>query len=148
MDFALDRLLNFPNFTVEKCHIDEHKINLIIGFINEIAICPFCNHNTDKIHQERSLSVRDLPILGKSTVLEINRRQYYCQNCQRYFTESLDFIDFDRHSTNRYKQYIYERVKSSNITQITREENLSYDRVKSIFESQFSKKKNYRLQEE
>lgn len=148
MDFALDRLLNFPNITVEKYRIEEDKINLNIGFINEIVICPCCTQTTDEIHQKRKLSVRDLPILGKSTVLEIDRRQYYCQNCQKYFTESLDFIDFDRHSTNRYKQYIYERVKTSNITQITREENLSYDRVKSIFESQFLKKKKCQPQEE
>lgn len=113
MDFALDRLLNFPNITVETYRIEEDKINLNIGFINETAACPFCKQHTDEIHQKRHLNVRDLPILGKSTILEIDRRQYYCQNCQKYFTESLDFIDFDRHSTNRYKQCIYERVKNA-----------------------------------
>ena len=127
--------------TVDRYRIEEETINLSIGFLNDSSVCPYCNYNTDEINQKRALNVRDLPILGKATILEIERRQYYCKNCQKYFTELIDFIDFDRHSTNRYKKYIYERVQKADITQIVREEGLTYDRVKSIFENQFSKKK-------
>jgi transposase len=148
MDFALDRLLNFPYTTVERCRIEEKILYLSVGFLNEFAICPHCRAKSEDMNQKRALSIRDLPILGKATILEIERRQYYCQDCQKYFTESLEFIDFDRHTTNRYKEYIYARVKNSTITQIAREEDLTYDRVKSIFEDEFgSKKKSYLLQE-
>lgn len=132
--------------TVERYEIDEQTINFSIGFINDYSACPHCQQKTDEINQKRLLSVRDLPILGKATILEIERRQYYCKNCNKYFTEPIDFIDFDRHSTQRYKQYIYERVKKADITQVAREESLTYDKVKSIFENQFSKKKSFLLQ--
>ena len=75
------------------------------------------------------------------TVLEIGRRQFYCNHCQKYFTERLDFIDFPRQITERYKDYIFERVRVSTITQIAKEESLNYDQVKGIFEDRFTVKK-------
>ena len=140
MDFHLDRLLNFPSVTIEKCVEEEDKVNLNIKFINDSVACIFCNHETDKINQIRPLSVRDLSIFGKVTILQIDRRQFKCEHCQKHFTELIEFIDFDRHSTIRYQKYIYNRVKTSNITQVARDESLTFDRIKSMFDVQFKKK--------
>lgn len=146
MDFHLDQLLNFPNTTIEKCIDKGDEVHLKIEFTNDSVPCIFCDHEIDQINQSRPLSVRDLPIFGKITILQINRRQFKCEHCQKYFTESIDFIDFDRHSTIRYQEYIYNRVKTSNITQVARDENLTYDRIKSIFDVQFERKKKIKPQ--
>ena len=50
-------------------------------------------------------------------------------------------MDVKRRQTQRYEQNIYERVKQSSMEQIVREEGLSYDEIKGIFE-QVNKKKN------
>jgi transposase len=72
----------------------------------------------------------------------VPRRQFYCPNCQRYITEKLEFIDKKRRQTQRYEQNIYARVQQSSISQIGREEELSYDEVKGIFtQVNFSQKK-------
>jgi transposase len=44
--------------------------------------------------------------------------------------------------TQRYEQNIYERVKQSSMEQIGREEGLSYDEIKGIFEQVNTRKKN------
>ena len=61
------------------------------------------------------------------------RRQFYCPNCQCYITENLEFIDKKRRHIQRYEQNIYARVQQSSMSQIGREEELSYDEVKGIF---------------
>jgi transposase len=87
------------------------------------------------------LKVRDISILGKITILEIGRRQFYCKDCQKYFTERLDFIDFPRQITERYKNYLFERVRVSTMTQIAKEESLTYDQIKGILKRDLLKKK-------
>ncbi|MEJ6485841.1 transposase, partial [Nostoc punctiforme UO1] len=43
-------------------------------------------------------------------------------------------MDIKRRHTQRYEQNIYERVKQSSMEQIGREEGLSYDEIKGIFD--------------
>ena len=73
--------------------------------------------------------------------LEVPRRQFYCPSCQRYITENLEFIDKKRRHTQRYEQNIYARVQQSSMSQIGREEKLSYHEIKGIFTHVNSRKK-------
>ncbi|NJL02929.1 MAG: transposase family protein, partial [Spirulinaceae cyanobacterium SM2_1_0] len=76
--------------------------------------------------------------------LKVPRRQFYCKNCQKYFTERLEFIDWGRKYTQRYEEYIYHRVNASSVEQVKREEDLSWDQVQGIYKNQCEhrKKKN------
>src|SRR6476469_3483873 len=61
-------------------------------------------------------------------------------------SEGIDFLDVKRRHTQRYEQNIYERVKQSSMEQIGREEGLSYDEIKGIFEQVIKRKKtNWQL---
>jgi len=85
-----------------------------------------------------------LSVFGRPVYLKIPRRQFYCPSCQRYPTERIDFLDVKRRHTQRYEQNIYERAKQSNMEQIGREEGLSYDEIKGIFEQVNKKKPNWK----
>ena len=85
--------------------------------------------------------VRDLPMSGHAIYLQIPRRQFYCPHCQRYFTERLSFMDWERRYTQRYECAVYERVKATTINQVSREEGLSWDQVKGIFDHKFRQEK-------
>lgn len=141
MAFHLDALLNLPNLTVESCVQEGQQAFLKLCFLNESAACPHCQQPSDKLNQNRPVLIRDLPISGQAIYLQIPRRQFYCQTCQRYFTERLTFIDWERRYTQRYESAIYERVKTTTIEQVSREEDLSWDQVKGIFDHKFSQEK-------
>ena len=51
-------------------------------------------------------------------------------------------MDVKRRHTQRYEKNIYERVKQASMEQIGREEGLSYDEIKGIFEQVNTIKKN------
>jgi len=139
--FFAEELLKFDGITVENYQIEADKVILRLGYFKDKSSCPCCKSETEEINQIRRLKVRDISILGKITILEIGRRQFYCKDCQKYFTERLDFIDFPRQITERYKDYLFERVRVSTITQIAKEESLTYDQIKGIFEERFAQKK-------
>jgi len=65
------------------------EMQLKIDFIGDISVCLHCHQETSHINQKRTLTVRDLLILAKQTVLEIEQHQYYCQDCKWYFTEEI-----------------------------------------------------------
>ena len=136
MDFHLDGLLNLPHITIERCIKNDKKTILKVGFLTDYATCPHCQKSTDELHQIRPILIRDLPISGQLIELEIPRRQYYCKNCQKYFTEQLCFVDVGRRYTQRYEEYIYHRVQVTTVEQVKREEELSWDQIQGIFNHQ------------
>jgi transposase len=82
-----------------------------------------------------------LSVFGKVVYLNTPRRQFYCQHCQKHFTEKLPFVDWKRRYTQRYEEYVYQRVQSASVEQVSRDEYLSWDQVQGIFDHQFSLKK-------
>lgn len=136
MDFHLDGLLNLPDITIERCIKNDTKTILKVNFLTAYATCPHCQKSTDELHQIRPILIRDLSISGQLIELEIPRRQYYCKNCQKYFTEQLCFIDEGRRYTQRYEEYIYHRVQVTTVEQVKREEELSWDQIQGIFNHQ------------
>ncbi|MEG4396307.1 transposase family protein [Microcoleus sp. BROC3] len=141
MDFHLDGLLNLPHITIERCIKNDRKTILKVCFLTDYATCPHCQKSTDELHQIRTILIRDLPISGQLIELEIPRRQYYCKNCQKYFTEQLCFVDEGRRYTQRYEEYIYHRVQVTTVSQVKREEELSWDQIQGIFNHQRSQVK-------
>jgi len=133
MDIYLDRLLNLPNTTVESFTEEENKIVLKLRFLHDEVVCPHCNIHSGKLKQNRPTLIRDLSVFGKIVYLNAPRRQFYCQHCQKYFTEKLPFVDWERRYTQRYEEYVYQRVQSANIEQVSRDEDLSWDQVQGIF---------------
>ena len=141
MDWHLDRLLNLANITVVKVQEIEDFICLSVESVNEGIICPHCGNYTDDIHQTREVLVRDLPICGRGLYLRVPRRQFLCGQWGKYTTEELEEIDFKRHHTKRYEEYIYERVVATTVKQVCREEQLNADEIQAIFDAVSARKK-------
>jgi len=139
MLYFVDQILNLPNLTVGNCYFEPGKIILELESVDGRADCKQCGRTSEYINQTRKVTVRDLSILGNQVFLVFDRHQFYCENCNTYFVEKLSFIDFNRHMTERYKNFIFEKVKVSTITQVAKEEGLKYDQVKGVFEEQFNK---------
>lgn len=141
MDFYLDTLLNFPDVTVESCIQNANDVHLTLRLLNEKASCTHCGETSEELHQSRQMLLRDLPIFGQPVYLKLPRRQFYCQSCQRYFTESLSFMDGGRRYTLRYEDYIFQQVHNSSVKHVSRAEGLTSDRVQGIISRQQTKHK-------
>lgn len=134
MNFHLDTLLNLPSVTVETCSYHENEVYLQLRILAEGIYCPHCGYYTEELHQNRPILIRDLPVFGIFVYLKVPRRQFYCDKCQHYSTEWLEFVSCERRYTQRYEEKIYQRVQSSSIEQVSREEGLSSEKVQGIFD--------------
>jgi len=84
-----------------------------LRFVHDKSNCPHCNVASDELKQNRPILIRDLSVFGKVVYLDTPRRQFYCHQCQKYFTEMLPFADWERRYTQRYEEYVYQRVQNT-----------------------------------
>jgi transposase len=133
MDFHLNSLLNLSNATVFTCYKESGFIFLHLQLTNEGINCHNCQNYTDTVHQTSHILIRDLSIVGAGVYLKVPRRKFYCNSCQKYPTEQLAWVENRQRFTQRYQEYIYERVKESSCAQVGRSEDLSIEQIQRIF---------------
>ena len=141
MDFHLDTLLNLPDIVADSYSITLDTIVIKVRLVNDGINCPNCNEYIHKLHQIRPILVRDLSIFGQVVYLKVPRRQFYCTNCKTSPTESLSWLNKKQRQTNRYQEYISERVKELTVKQVSENEKMSEDAIQDIFHKVASSKK-------
>jgi len=150
MDFHLDALLNLPNVVVDSYSNALGSIILKLQLINDGINCPNCNEYICKTHQVRPVLVRDLSVFGQLVYLKVPRRQFYCPSCKRTPTEALSWLNKKQRQTNRYQEYLYEKVsvagdpprKELTVKQVSDREKMSEDAVQDIFHKVAQSKKS------
>jgi transposase len=134
MNLNIDNFLDLPEVKI----VSGGKISdfwaLQLQFKNEGTNCPHCEKYLDIVHQTRYILVRDLPICGVEVYLRVPRRRFYCRQCQKYTTAQVAWLDPKQLFTNRFKEYIYTRVKDLTVEQVSRSENLGSKQVQKIFD--------------
>ena len=141
MLFFLENLLKLSKVRIRNVIQEGTEAFLILGCNEEEVNCNYCGNLTDQLHQTNHVLVRDLPISGQTVYLKVPRRKFYCKDCQRFFTENLEFMEARRKYTVRYEEYIYGRVNVSSVEQVRREESLSWEQVQGIYQRQCEGKK-------
>jgi transposase len=167
MDFHLDTLLNLPNIVAESYSSTLDAIVVKLQLVNAGINCPNCNEYICHVHQTRPILVRDLSVFGQVVYLKVPRRQlgethaeetsarfhpqFYCSSCKTSPTELLSWLSKKQRQTNRYQEYIYEKVKELTVKQVSENEKMcvaghprrSEDAVQDIFHkvAQFKKKR-------
>ena len=158
MDFHLDTLLNLPNVVADSYSSTLDAVVIKLQLVNTGINCPNCNKYICHVHQNRPILVRDLPIFGRIVYLKVPRRQlgethaeetsarfhpqFYCSDCKISPTESLSWVNKRQRQTNRYQEYIYERVKELTVKQVSENEKMSEDAVQDIFHKVANSKKS------
>ncbi len=76
--------------------------------------------------------VKDLPISGQPVYLQVNRRQFKCDNCQKPFSEELDFVAKKRTYTKRLAENILEQLKEGDILNVSRRNDVTEEEIQRM----------------
>ena len=112
----LDKFLNLEGTSIQGYrHLENIGIVWPVESKNKKAACPRCGLESDKLHQNHRHLVKDLPLSGQPVYLQVNRRQFKCNNCRKPFSEELDFVASKRTYTKRLAENILEQLKEGDI---------------------------------
>jgi len=131
----LDKFLNLEGTSIQGYrHLENVGIVFRIESKKKKAICPRCGLESDKLHQNHRHLVKDLPLSGQPVYLQVNRRQFKCDNCQKPFSEELDFVASKRTYTKRLAENILEQLKSGDILNVSRRNDVTEEEIQRMLE--------------
>jgi transposase len=139
MQIDLKALLNLPELEITSVEMTDDVLKIKCRSSLGQAICPSCQQKTQQIRKYYRRTIRDLPITGREVYLDLEERQFYCPDCDGYFSERFSFVEVNRTTTSRLEGYIYRCCLKSTIKAISVQENLLWDVVEGIFHRQASK---------
>lgn len=132
MLILMTKLLNLPGVIVEDSQDTESTLILSVRVESKIAICPRCGQKSYRLHQNKRHLVKDLPMGNREVILNLNRRQFKCDYCQKPFSEALDFVGNRRSFTKRLVRDITEQVIHSDIKNVANNNEITDEEVWSM----------------
>lgn len=84
-------LLNLEDVIVKEVKNVDEQLHVFIELPRREHVCPRCKGLTDRIHDYRMQTVRDIP-LGRDTYLHLRKRRYVCPHCGKRFAEENTFV--------------------------------------------------------
>ena len=117
----LTELLNLEGIKVLS-HRQYEGIGIILQLeaSGKESICSRCGSKSNKLHQNRWHIIKDLSWGERAVFLEINRRQFKCEKCQKPFSEEMGFVKERRTYTKRLAVKIVEEVLADDISSIAK----------------------------
>jgi transposase len=135
MIMMLDKFLNLEGVVINGYrHLENIGIVFEIESKSKKAICPCCGKVSDKLHQNHRYLVKDLPMSGQEVYLKINRRQFKCDNCQKAFSEKLDFVANKRTYTKRLALNILAQLKEGDILNTSKRNGVTEEEIQRMLE--------------
>nr|WP_288828909.1 transposase family protein [uncultured Clostridium sp.] len=63
--------------------------------------CPCCGCKTKRVHDYRIQEIDDTPFQGKTVILVLRKRRYFCTSCGKRFLEHYSFLPSYHRRTRR-----------------------------------------------
>jgi transposase len=131
----LEKVLNLPRVIIKGYQkIEGVGWTFRVESESQEGICPRCGETSRNLHQNHWYLVKDLSICGEDVYLQVNRRQWKCQKCQKPFSEELDWLRKRRSYTKRLAYNILEQLKRSNIKSISESHNVTEAEIERMLE--------------
>jgi transposase len=80
--------------------------------------CPNCYQISNTVNQYYYRILRDLNMGIRHVYLHVKMRQFYCQSCNRYYSETLDFADLNKEHTHRQTDYMFCLARKQSYTEV------------------------------
>lgn len=106
-------VLDLKDIIVTNVKIEKDMLTISLEQKRLPHICPDCGTHTERLHDYRVQTIKDLPTLGKHTVLLLRKKRYFCPVCGKRIPEKISFLSRYQRMTARMQQYIISRFAQS-----------------------------------
>lgn len=113
-----EQLLNLPSVTITNVIIEAKSITIDCHVTTLVSSCPNCGKESRQINQYYRRRLRDLNMGVRHVYLDVTMRQFYCSDCNRYYSEELDFADLNKDFTHRQTDYMFCLARKQSYTEV------------------------------
>jgi transposase len=130
-----EQMLNLPQLKVDKVEYTDKTIRIYCHLATLRGKCSSCSEMVSLVKSYHTHIVRDLNISGREVYLELRLKQFYCPNCDTYFTQTIPFADANKSYTHRQAKWIFEMSVKQPLSEVAAINNMSNKTVERIFYS-------------
>lgn len=128
-----ENVLGLQEVNVKKVENYEKETRIEIEVKRKPQRCPKCGNYTNRIHDYRKQTVKDLPAYGKKVTLIVRKRRYVCL-CGKRFIEANTFLSrYQRMTQRKIAQTIASLGKCRSYTSVAEEQDISVTTVIRLF---------------
>ena len=110
--------------------------------ISAFEVCPKCATPSACVYDHRNVKIKDAPIRGKGVWLIIRKRRFWCNPCNKPFTEPIQGILPKKRTTQRYRRSILWACENfSDLKQVQRAYRCSADFIYRVLYEQLERKR-------
>ena len=129
-----EKLLGLQDLIIGKIEDNEKEIHIYGEMKRKPHKYPCCGVFTDKIHDYREQTIKDIPLFDKKLFVHLRKRRYRC-GCGKRFFENNKFLPRYHRMTNRLSAYIINELSNeASFTSVGRKVDLSTTTVMRIFD--------------
>lgn len=103
-DFT-SKLLELEDAIITNLEQSNESVKIHFKLKRRDHVCPCCGAMTNKVHDYRISTIKDIPIQGKETLLIYSKRRYHCDSCNKHFNEHFGHIGKGCRTTHRLAYY-------------------------------------------
>jgi len=108
----ITQLLEIKDIIIENIKNSYDETHIHFKLQRKSHSCPNCGTVTDKIHDYRTSIIKDLPFMGRKTLLHYKKRRYVCPCCNKRFYETFGLTPKHFRTTTRLALYSLNELKS------------------------------------
>ena len=79
---GISRIYLSSGLQIQNIEQSDGVFNVYASSSSEEGICPYCGHKSSKVHSRYVRVIHDLSILGRSVVIYLEVRKFFCHNHQ------------------------------------------------------------------
>lgn len=128
-----ENLLGISTLAVTHVDLAENRVDIYCESKLNAGICPNCLKSCSKVNQSYTRLMRDLDLLGRKVFLHLEVRQFYCEHCDRHFSEQFDFVRKNSIVTIRQEKWIFEICRKQTIKEVAALLGIGVHQVENIF---------------
>jgi len=143
----IKKLLNLQNVWVDGWEIKDREVIVKIRHPRKSCICPHCTNSTGRVHQHKSRKILHSIWQSRKVILHLKVRRFYCNHCQKAFTEYIPGIGRKR-TTDNFRNILLKEISRKSLSHVKQNNGISASILYSVLHENHARFKKINWEEQ
>lgn len=143
----IKKLLGLQNIWVDSWEIGDLEVMVRVRHPRRSCMCPHCTNSTKKVHQYKLRKILHSTWQDRKVFLLLKFRRFYCNHCQKAFTEHFYEID-KRRTTGNFRNILIKEMARNSLSHVKKTNDISPPVLYSVLQENHAKFKEINWEEQ
>jgi len=143
----IKKLLNLQNVWVDGWEITDKEVAVKVRNPRKYCVCPHCTKSVKRVHQYKIRKINHSIWQNRKVILHLRVRRFYCNRCQRAFTEHVIGID-KRGTTENFRRVLIRDLARNSLSYVNQIDNISPTVLYAVLKENHEKFKEINWEEQ